>query len=117
MPETISTNKIVQGALIFTAALAWNNAAKDTINDLYPFERSGIKSHLIYGVLITIIILILLFLFNTGAKAVNKVNGKKKDPNTLRIEVTDELGDVKINKKMKFMLDKNEITDNTKYQL
>ncbi len=46
------------GALGLVAGLAWNDAIKALIEDLFPFAKTGILAKFIYAVIITAVVVI-----------------------------------------------------------
>lgn len=61
----ISTSSLLKGALTFTAALAWNEAAKNTINIIYPNkDKDTIMAQLSYAIIITVLVILIVTIFN-----------------------------------------------------
>jgi len=63
--------KIFQGAMTLLVALAWNQAAKTTINSIYPMPEQQVKAELIYALTITLIIIFLVYLHNYAYNTLN----------------------------------------------
>ena len=59
----IKSTHYLLGAASLVAALAWNDAMKDSANYIYPLPKDNIKFKLVYAIIITIIIT-----FNVGVK-------------------------------------------------
>lgn len=66
MYDRLDTSEIATGALIFTVAIAWNNATRSIIDHMYPKTdtKSHIAAQLIYAILITIIVIIIMYSYN-----------------------------------------------------
>lgn len=65
----LDTRTILKGALVLVAALAWNDAAKKTIDYLFPIERdSGGKSAaiamVVYAIFVTLLIIVIITIYN-----------------------------------------------------
>ena len=61
----------IAGALGLVAGLAWGDAIKALIEDLFPFAKSGLLAKFIYAVLVTLIVVIVsryLFKSSTSEK-------------------------------------------------
>lgn len=66
---TIDTRSILKGGAIIVVALAWNEAAKDTIKYLFPRESASggfanALATLIYAIFVTIMIVIVISGYN-----------------------------------------------------
>jgi len=67
MPGEIDFKDLVEGALIFTAAIAWNSAAKESIEALYPkkeMPHEHIRWQMLYAAYVTVFVIILLKIYN-----------------------------------------------------
>ena len=63
---------VVAGALTLTAALAWNEAAKAGIQDLYPGPDGGsFHATLVYAVIVTILIVIIFYILRAATRVAN----------------------------------------------
>lgn len=65
---------VIAGALILTAALAWNEAAKAGIQDLYPGPDGGsFHATLVYAVIVTIRVVIIFYTLRAATRVAKKV--------------------------------------------
>lgn len=60
---TINAVSLIAGALSFSAALAWNKAISETLNNI-----TKSNSPIFQAIVITIIIMVVVFLINLGLK-------------------------------------------------
>lgn len=73
----ISTISLLKGALTFTTALAWNQSAKNIIDSIFPVkDEKNTMAQLIYALLITLIIIIVIQIFNYMNDKLNCVKNK-----------------------------------------
>ena len=66
----IEAHTLLNGALTIVAALAWNDAAKKTIDYLFPRTDAGGPYHaalstLVYAIFITLFVIVVIASFNT----------------------------------------------------
>lgn len=71
--NTLSASSLLKGALIFTAAISWNNAIKDSIDILYPLPRDRISANIAYAMVVTIIIVVIILIYNTVVQVNNHI--------------------------------------------
>jgi len=70
-------DNLVLTALGVTVALGWNAAAKETINALYPVKQSGAAiAHIIYAIVVTLIAILLLYLYQLSKAITEKITGQ-----------------------------------------
>ncbi len=63
------TTGYIAAAFGLVAGLAWNDAIKSLIEELFPFAKSGILAKFIYAALITIVVVVLSrYLLRSSAK-------------------------------------------------
>jgi len=74
----ISPEAIVIGALTFTAGLAWNEAAKAGITQLFPTHSETFWGQLVYALLVTVLVVLVARLVhvmgNTSLKVSKDIN-------------------------------------------
>ena len=92
MPEILDTSKIIKGAAIFTIAFAWNVAAKDSINSLYPLPRDTVGRNILYASVVTIIALLIIWIYNLFSDKTNQFRGIRKKNNDITIKIIDGNG-------------------------
>lgn len=74
---SITTRGLLKGATVLVAALAWNEAAKSTVDYIVPLKRDHedkakrMLANIVYATIVTIMIIMIIFLFNKA----NAVNG------------------------------------------
>lgn len=75
----ISATVLATGVLSFTAALAWNEAIKDVVHAAVPpsSRRSQVGGALLYASIITLIVVIVAIIWNTGHRTLyrRRANG------------------------------------------
>jgi Family of unknown function (DUF5654) len=59
---------LMKGVLTFTAALAWNNAVKTSLDTLFPTGRGHLLAPYIYAILITLFVIAVAASYNTVCK-------------------------------------------------
>jgi hypothetical protein len=64
MVGQLSTTDIVSGTLIFTAALSWNMAIRDTIDSVFPFHRVGVLGNILFATIVTLLIIAVFVIYN-----------------------------------------------------
>lgn len=71
---------LISGALSFSAALSWNKAINETMNDIV-----GNKIHpMIQATIITLIIILIVFIINIVAILYSNFNNIQLNENTIR---------------------------------
>jgi hypothetical protein len=69
MAYQIHVSTLVAGALTFTAALAWNEAAKTGIQSLYPQPTEGsFRATALYAIVVTILVVIVFTILQIATK-------------------------------------------------
>jgi C4-dicarboxylate transporter len=56
----------------FVAGLAWNDAIKALIDDLFPLDKNGIVVKFVYAVLVTLMVVMVTILFVKKERAETK---------------------------------------------
>ncbi len=77
MVQQLDFGELAEGALIFTAAIAWNTAAKEIIETIYPKKenpREYIKWQFIYAAYVTILVIVIIWIFNFSVEKINNIS-------------------------------------------
>jgi Family of unknown function (DUF5654) len=78
---SINYTMLFADALGFTIALAWNDAISKMIHRMYPSDGSGTnyRATLLYALIITIMVIIIVAIYNHCRKAVHHMVGFTPD--------------------------------------
>lgn len=83
----MDSNDLVIGAFTLATALAWNEAVKESLNELYPLEKKRATSYILYAIIVTILAIIIVFSVENSDKLINNTYDymhKAKEKMTLR---------------------------------
>jgi hypothetical protein len=77
----INFTTLASGALAFTLALAWNDAAVKTIQSFFPpkSERTAARATLLYALVITILVIFIVAVINHTRRVVDALNHKAQN--------------------------------------
>jgi len=93
----IKGKDLLQGALILTTALAWNETAKKFIEYVLPIDESGKRKHkfqmtIIYALFVTMIIVLVIITYNYVNAKVNINTSNYSTKNVIHIEARPRTG-------------------------
>lgn len=72
----LDASAVIASALTLTAALAWNEAAKNGIRELYPDPSGGsFRATLLYATVVTVLIVIIFAVMRTLGKVSRRMKG------------------------------------------
>ncbi len=75
---SITTRGLLKGATVLVAALAWNEAAKSTVDYIVPLDRDHkdkskrMLANIVYATIVTVLIILIIYMFNK-ANAVHNI--------------------------------------------
>jgi hypothetical protein len=65
---------ILASSMAYIAGLAWNEAIKQSIDSVYPYDRAkNAQAQILYAVIVTIIIILVAYLINYANQQAPKV--------------------------------------------
>lgn len=65
------TANLILAGFGFVAGLAWNEAIRSLIDTLFILEKNSLLAKFVYAILVTILIVIVSYLFNKFSKKTN----------------------------------------------
>lgn len=72
----LSITSLFAGSLTFATALAWNEAAKSSINAALPQQKNNFKGQLLYAAMVTVLVITLgVVMQPLTSKVDKKING------------------------------------------
>lgn len=68
----IYVSDLIKGAGVFAVALAWNSAAKEVIDAIYPVSKEGAWASVFYAFFVTMFMIFVFYMYN-GYRFIEKM--------------------------------------------